>query len=143
MPEIPSPEVALEDCQMNWDYAKKTWPPDGDGASFSGPWQTAVVTPTQGVALIARFPGTYLVTTYASGFISVAGQSLTIDVWVDGVVKGTMYLMATIPVTTRLMLVPLVFKIKLNAGTHFIGYQQTGGTSNTDDRGSMSIMRIA
>lgn len=142
MPEIPSPEVALEDCQLNWDYAKKNWPPDGDAfTDFAGGWATTVPTPTSGIAFQVKNDGVYLFNVYATAFQTTA-IAIAIETYVDGILRCAMILNPTAPQTQHVQLAD-TFKVLLDAGQHFVAYRQTSGTSDGADRGSVSFSRIA
>jgi hypothetical protein len=108
----------------------------GYNGYYVGPWALALPGPTDGVAFTVPVIGDYTFTFNASAF-SLAAGLIDIQVYVDQILRGTIRVF-TNEVTSHKTLVPLVLRISLNPGTHYVFYRQTAGTSDSNDFGSFN-----
>ena len=111
----------------------------GYNGYYTAPWATAFPsTTTSGVAFNIPITGVYSITTNASGFSATATSLITIRIWINGVNTGQDMKVFTNEATSHKTLIPLVFQYTLNAGTNYLYYQQTSGSSDNNDFGSFS-----
>jgi microcystin-dependent protein len=106
-----------------------------DTFTFSGSGAFATSTPgaSDGVLLTLPVSGDITVATSATGF-NAANTGITIEVYVDTVLSGTMTIPATHATSERLTLPTAMFKVTgLSSGNHRIAFKQTQGTSNSGD----------
>jgi hypothetical protein len=109
--------------------------PSGFTATVTGPWATTVPGPTDGPAFTCR-EGILRMQTACSAFAN-ANVGLTVEVYIDGVLQGNMRLAQSHSLTVHLALVPLMFSVAVDAGTHHYWFRQTSGISDGSDRGSL------
>jgi hypothetical protein len=106
-----------------------------------GGWPTTVPAPTVGIAFTVPKTGPALISTTASAYVSVAGNSISIDVYLDGVLAANMAMNASIPTATHMMATPAVIARNLTRGTHYVAYRQVSGTSDASDIGAVSVVQ--
>jgi hypothetical protein len=106
-----------------------------DTFTFSGSGAFATSTPGASDGVLLTFPvsGDSTVATSATGF-NATNTGITIEVYVDTVLSGTMTIPATHATSERLTLPTAMFKVTgLSSGNHRIAFKQTQGTSNSGD----------
>ena len=110
----------------------------GYNGYYQGTWATsAPPNSTSGVAFSVPIAGNYIITANASGY-TTGTNVITILVYINGAYTGYFIRCFTNEVFSHKTAIPVAFKYSLNAGTNYIFYTQTEGTSNGDDYGSFS-----
>jgi len=109
--------------------------------SAAGPWPTAVPGATTGTAFVVARAGIMQATFTATGYVT-GGTNCTVEVYVDGVLRGQTKLSSALSVNVHMLLAPLVASISLTAGTHYVAFRSTEGASDGGDYASMSGLVI-
>lgn len=108
-----------------------------------GPWGTTTPpTATSGISFTVRRDCNALLICEATGFSLTAGQ-INVDMYLDGVVAGSALLNANTanpPAHNRLG--PCFIVEQLKAGTHYVWYRQTAGSSDTGDYGQIAVVTM-
>lgn len=129
------------DLQLNFDALAKQSDGYTFAQTFGGGWPTTVPAPTVGIAFTVPKTGPALISTTASAYISVAGNSISIDVYLDGALTANMAMNASIPTATHMMATPGKIARNLTRGTHYVAYRQVSGTSDASDIGAVSVVQ--
>ena len=104
--------------------------------NFAGPWATVVPPgPTSGASFSCR-GGILRAMATGSLFHGTGGALGTIEVYLDGALVSEMNLYIN-PANTHFVLNPGTFEVPVTAGTHYLYYRTTAGTSDANDLGSM------
>ena len=103
----------------------------------AGGWTAAVPGPTDGVAFTTP-AGVLRGSCTATAYASSAGTNVIIEVYLDGVLLGTMRLAQSVVPNAHMMLSPFVLSRTVTAGTHYLAYRLTSGNSGNIDYGTFN-----
>lgn len=116
---------------------------DGGVTLLAGAWPSAAPGATSGSPFVVKRAGTFALTCDCSAFQTTgAGASIQVDVYVDGVLVGSMFMGFNTTASVHMALNRFVDEIDLSAGTHYVYFRQVLGSSDSNDRGSITLQRI-
>ena len=98
----------------------------------SGAWNTAPVSNGTGIAMVLP-AGILRMHVGISGFFTVGGGAMQIQIYFDGVYQSDCYLFFNV-INTHLALVGGDFTVNIKAGTHYLNVRQLAGVADSNDR---------